>query len=72
MQMTVNVPETLAEDVLQKLITQFETYLKEEAQNLKKESAPSSKWEKIAHEAHEESPLYGLSGYVLECSKDIR
>ena len=71
MQMTVNVPETLPKDVLQELITQFEAYLKEEAQNMEKQSS-SSKWERIAHEAHEESPLYGLSGYVLECSKEIR
>ncbi|MCP4399163.1 MAG: hypothetical protein GY801_17915 [bacterium] len=39
MQMTVNVPETLPEDVLQKPIAQFETCLKEEAQNLEKQSA---------------------------------
>jgi hypothetical protein len=70
MQMTVNVPETLPKDVLQKLIAQFEDYLKEEAQNLEKESAPPSKWQKIAHEAHEESSLYGLSGFVLECSEE--
>jgi hypothetical protein len=72
MQVMVDVPETLPEDVLQKLITQFEHRLQKEAKSLKKSPAPSSKWAQIAQEAHEESPLQGLSTYVLACSREIR
>ncbi len=32
----------------------------------------SSKWARIAQAAHDESPLDGLSGYVLACSQEIR
>ena len=31
-----------------------------------------SKWARIAQAAHDESPLNGLSGYVLACSQEIR
>jgi hypothetical protein len=72
MQVTVHVPETLPEDVLQELIQQFEAHLEEEARSLVESSAQSPKWARIAQEAHEESPLQGLSSYVLECSQEIR
>ena len=72
MQVTVHVPETLPEDVLQELIQQFEAHLEEEARNLAESSALPSKWAKVAQEAHAESPLQGLSEYVLACSQEIR
>ncbi len=72
MHVTVDVPETLPEDLVRKFITQFEIYLKEEAKNLGKSHAQSSKWAKIAQQAHDESPLHGLSSYVLACSQEIR
>ena len=72
MQVTVDVPETLPEEVLQKLITQFEIHLKEEAKHLKKSPVQPSKWAKIAQQAHNESPLHGLSSYVVACSQEIR
>jgi hypothetical protein len=72
MQVMVNVPETLPEDVLQKLIAQFEHRLQQEAKSLKTPHAQLSKWVKIAQEAHDESPLQGLSDYVLACSREIR
>ncbi len=72
MQVIVNVPETLPEDILHQFIEQFEKRLEKEAQNLKDSYRQSSKWAKIAQEAHDESPLRGLSDYVLECSQEIR
>ncbi len=37
-----------------------------------KEIPKLSKWAKIAQDAHETSPLSGLSEHVLECSKEFR
>ena len=72
MQVTVDVPETLPEDVVQKLIKQFERYLKQEAKTLERSHDQPSKWAKIAQEIHDASSLHGLSDYVLECSRKIR
>ena len=72
MQVTLHVPETLPEDVLEKFIQQFEARLVEEAQHITKSTAHPSKWAHIAQEAHDASPLHGLSAYVLECSQEIR
>lgn len=72
MQVTLHVPETLPADVLQKFIQQFEARLAEEAQQRTESPAYPSKWAQIAQEAHETSPLHGLSAYVLDCSQEIR
>lgn len=72
MQITVNVPETLPQDIVQQLIRQFERTLQKEAEKWRTSEQPVSKWAKIAQEAHEESPLQGLSTYVLGCSQEIR
>ncbi len=72
MQVTVNVPETLPQNIVQQFIRQFERMLQREAEKRQISKKPVSKWARIAQEAHEESPLQGLSEYVLECSREIR
>lgn len=72
MQAIVDVPETLPEETLQKLLKQFERRLKKEAQHLQQVRPQASRWVQIAREAHDESPLQGLSAHVLTCSHEIR
>lgn len=72
MQVTVNVPETLPQDIVQQLLKQFERMLQKEAEKWRASAKPVSKWTKIAKEAHKESPLEGLSAHILRCSQKIR
>ena len=72
MQIVVNVPERLPNDILQPLIRQFEITLQHAAQTWRQTQPRPSKWARIAQEAHQESPLRGLSNDVLACSQEIR
>ena len=70
MRIVVSIPDHLPNAVLQPLIRQFEMTLQEEARKWRQAQPPQSKWARIAQEAHEESPLNGLSDYILSCSHD--
>jgi hypothetical protein len=72
MHITIDVPETLPRDVVQELLQQFEDRLKQEARQFSISSAPTSKWARIAREAHDASPLHGVSEHVITCSREIR
>ena len=72
MQITVDIPETLPTDVVQRLLQQFEHRLAEEAEHLRASQPQRSKWAQIAQDAHNKSPLRGLSAYVQQCSQEIR
>jgi hypothetical protein len=72
MQITLQIPDTLPETIVRQRIRQFERRLEKEAQTIPKAARQLSKWAQVARAAHEESPLQGLSEYVLACSEEIR
>lgn len=72
MHITVNVPEALPHDVVQELLHQFEARLEKESRQFNISSTPVSKWARIAQDAHDASPLHGVSEHVIACSHEIR
>ncbi len=72
MHITIDVPEVLPRDVVQELLQQFTARLEQEARYVRVGSAPTSKWAKVAQDAHDTSPLHGVSEHVMTCSREIR